>query len=41
MERFKVLLVVIVVLVSSVLAAARFLLIEVHDFWLFLQHLQW
>ena len=41
MEKFKLLLVVTVVLVSTTLAAARFLLTEVHDFWMFLLHLQW
>jgi hypothetical protein len=41
MEKFKMLLVMIVVVVATVLAAARFLLTEVHDFWMFLQHLQW
>ena len=41
MERFKLLLIVIVVLLSSVIAAAKFLLSELHDFWLFLQYLQW
>jgi hypothetical protein len=31
----------IVVVVATSLAVARFLLTEVHDFWIFLQHLQW
>jgi hypothetical protein len=42
MEKFKMLLVLtVVVVVATVLAAARFLLMEAHDFWLFLHHLQW
>jgi hypothetical protein len=41
MERFKLLLVIVVVLVSTVLAATRFLLMELHDFWLFVQTLRW
>jgi hypothetical protein len=41
MEKFKGLLVMVVVVVATVLAAARLLLAEVHDFWLFLHHLQW
>jgi hypothetical protein len=41
MNKFKLLLSILIVLVSTVLAAAKFLLTEVHDFWLFLQRLQW
>jgi hypothetical protein len=41
MERFKVLLVIVVVVVSTVLAVARFLVTEIHDFWEFLWRFQW
>jgi hypothetical protein len=41
MNRLKLLLSVFVVFVSTVLAAAKFLLAEVHDFWELLKHLQW
>jgi hypothetical protein len=41
MEKIKVLLVMTVMVVATAVAAARFLLTEVHDFWVFLRQLQW
>jgi hypothetical protein len=41
MDKLKLLLVVSVLLVSTMIAAAKFLLMELHDFWLFVQHLHW
>jgi hypothetical protein len=40
MEKFKLFLALIVIVASSVLAVAKFLLVELHDFWRFLQHLR-
>ena len=41
MERFKLLLGLVIVLISTMLAAAKFLLTELNDFWEFMKHLQW
>jgi hypothetical protein len=41
MNKFKLLLGLVIVVASGVIAAAKFLLTEVHVFWLFLTHLQW
>jgi hypothetical protein len=41
MDKLKLLLVVGVLLISTVIAAAKFVLTELHEFWLFVKCLQW
>lgn len=41
MEKLKLLLLMLIIIVSAVLAVAKFLLIEGHDFWVFVSSLRW
>jgi hypothetical protein len=41
MEKFKLLLLTLLVIVATVLAVAKVLIVEVEDFWRFLHQLPW
>ena len=41
MEKFKLLLIMLLVIVATVLAVAKLLILEAEDFWRFLHQLQW
>jgi hypothetical protein len=41
MEKFKLFLVMLAVVATTLFAVAKFLLFELEEFWHFLQHLQW